>query len=209
MSNNKIELNPNMQYILAADISASMDIKDSRCGGQSRYDYMIEKFKSFVKESEDFDPDGPTIILFGENVKTFPNVTFDKIEGNLKGIRFEGFTNTHLAVEAAWEQHRQEKAELAKESKVHPGTVLFVFTDGQPTNQSALERTIVNIANSVDREDEFNIGFVLVGTIDAALQDYLTKLDDGLSTKAKYDIVGTSEIEGLTFLKAVNNAVNE
>lgn len=206
---NKIELNPNMQYILCADISASMTFMDPKCGGQSRYNYMIEKFRSFITESEDFDPDGPTIILFGENVKVFQNVTLNKIESQIKSVTFEGFTNTDLAIKAAWEQHKSEKSELSKERKSHPGTVVFVFTDGQPTNQNALERIIVEISNSVDREDEFNIGFVLVGTIDVALQSYLEKLDDGLSSKAKYDIVGTSNIEGLTFLKAVNNAVNE
>lgn len=209
MTSNKIELNPNMQYILCADISASMQTCDPKCANQSRYDYMIEKFRSFIKEAEDFDPDGPSIILFGENVHLFPNVTFDKIDQHLKNIKFEGFTNTDLALKTAWEQHKQEKSQLSKQGKSHQGTVVFIFTDGQPTNQNALERIIIEISNSVDREDEFNIGFVLVGTIDVQLQDYLNKLDDGLSSKAKYDIVGKTQIEGLTFLKAVNNAINE
>lgn len=207
MTSNSIELNPNMQYILAGDISGSMQTIDAKCMGNTRYSYMLEKFESFIKEAEDFDPDGPTIMLFGENVYTYPNTTLDKVDAKLKSVNLEGFTNTHLAVEEAWNIHKQEKSELAKEGKVHPGTVLFLFTDGQPTNQHALERTIRDIANAVDREDEFNIGFILVGTIDVALQSYLHKLDDSLG--AKYDIVGVKEIEGLTFLKAVNNAVNE
>lgn len=206
---NKIELNPNMQYILAGDISASMTTVDPKCGNISRYSYMVEKFKQFIKEAEDFDPDGPTIILFGEDVYLYPNTTLDKIENNLAVIHFEGFTNTHLALEAAWKIHKEEKSELSKEGKSHPGTVVFFFTDGEPTNRAALERKIVEISNLIDREDEFNIGFILVGTIERNLKDYLDKLDDGLKGKAKYDIVGVNEIEGLSFLKAVNTAVNE
>lgn len=207
MSDNKIELNPNMQYILAGDISASMTAQDPKCANMERYSYMLEKFKSFIQEATDFDPDGPSVFLFGESVHEFPNTTLDKVESHLKNVIFEGFTNTHLVVEKAWEQHRAEKSELAKEGKVHPGTVLFVFTDGQPTNEKALQRVIEGISNALDREDEFNIGFILVGTIDQYLRDYLTKLDDELD--CKYDIVGVREIEGLSFLQAVNNAVNE
>ena len=207
MANETIELNPNKQYILCGDISGSMQATDAKCGGQSRYGYMVEKFKSFIKEAEDFDPDGPTIMLFGESVYQYPNTTLDKVEAQLTNPKFEGFTNTHLVVQAAWDMHKSEKAELAKDSKTHSGTVCFVFTDGDPTNRLALERTITDIANTVDSDDEFSIGFILVGTIEPSLQEYLTKLDDNL--KAKFDIVGTSEIEGLSFLKAVNNAINE
>lgn len=207
MANEVIELNPNKQYILCGDISASMQAIDSKCGGNSRYSYMVEKFKQFIKEAEDFDPDGPTIMLFGESVYQYPNTTLDKVESKIKSPNFEGFTNTHLVVQAAWNMHKTEQEELAREGKVHSGTVCFIFTDGDPTNRLALERTIRDIANSVDNEDEFSIGFVLVGTIEPSLQEYLNKLDDDL--KAKFDIVGTSEIEGLSFLKAVNNAINE
>jgi len=206
---NQIELNPNMQYILCADISASMNATDPGLGGLTRYSYMVEKFKQFVKDSEDFDPDGPTIILFGESVKVFSNTNIDAIEDKLSSIQFEGFTNTHLALESAWKIHEAEKLGFVNEGKKHPGTVVFMFTDGEPTNRGALERLIVQISNSIDCEDEFNIGFILVGTVPLELREYLDKLDDGLKGKAKYDIVGVSEIQGLTFLKAVNNAVNE
>lgn len=198
MESNIVELNPNMQYILCGDISASMQERDPKCGGADRYSYMLEKFKSFIKEAEDFDPDGPTIILFGEGVTTYENTTLDKVDSLLSHVQFEGFTNTHLAIKEAYRIHQRDKSHA---------TCVFVFTDGQPTNENALERTIREIANSVNREDEFNIGFVLTGTVPARLREYLNKLDDELG--AKYDIVGVREIEGLTFLKAVNNAVNE
>lgn len=203
-----VELNPNKQYILCGDISMSMAELDPKCGGVSRYAYMLEKFKSFIKESEDYDPDGPTVLLFGEQVHTYRNTTLDKISSKLDNHPLEGFTNTHLVIAEAWRLHQNEKA-ILKNGGHHPGTVCFVFTDGAPTNKAALERIIVQIANSVGADDEFSIGFVLVGTIHPALREYLDHLDDGLKSKAKYDIVGTTAIDNLTFLKAVNNAINE
>lgn len=203
----QLELNPNMQYILCGDISGSMTANDPRCGGQQRYAYMLEKFKSFIKEAEDFDPDGPTVMLFGEGVKTFENTSLNKVDSMLSNVAFEGFTNTHLVLESAWNLHKAEKSVLAKEGKTHPGTTVFIFTDGDPTNRKALERKIVEIVGNVDREDEFNISFILVGSVPQELRDFLDYLDDGLDLK--YDIIGTTEIEGLSFLKAVNNAVNE
>lgn len=207
MSN--IELNPNKQYILAGDISGSMQTVDPKSGNISRYQYMLEKFKQFIGESMDFDPDGPTVMLFGENIQTFSNITLEKVSNNLQSPRFEGFTNTDLVIKQAWSQHLVEKAELSRQGKAHPGTVLFIFTDGQPTNQMAVERIIIEIANAVDRDDEFSIGFLLVGTIESSLADWLEKIDNGLTGKVKYDIVGTQPIEGVSFLKAVNNAINE
>jgi hypothetical protein len=209
MTSNTLELNPNKQYILCGDISASMQSQDPKCGGQSRYAYMLEKFKSFITESKDFDPDGPIVLMFGENVYLYAVPTLDSIDSKLTNPVFEGFTNTHLVVGKAWEIHQHEKSLLKKEGKSHAGTVVMLFTDGQPTNQAALERKIIEIANTIDNDEEFSIGFILVGTIDSNLRAYLDKIDDGLTGKVKYDIVGTTEIEGLTFLKAVNNAINE
>ena len=185
-----------------------MQAVDQKTMGKTRYQFMLEKFKSFIKEAEDYDPDGPTIILFGESLHEFPNTTLANIETKLPDGAHEGFTMTHKVVERAWNIHREEKAELAKEKKVHPGTVVMIFTDGAPTNEKALEKIIVDIANSVDRDDEFSIGFILVGVIEPNLRQYLDKLDDGLKN-VKYDIVGTSDIQDLTFLKAVNNAIHE
>src|ERR1700685_2340792 len=143
-SNNQIEINPNMQYVLAGDISASMQAADPKCAGLNRYQYMLEKFESFIKEAEDFDPDGPTVMLFGERVHIYPNTKLADVMDKLAKPTYEGYTNTHLVVEEAYKIHKHERAVLAKEGKAHPGTVLFIFTDGQPTNQAALERVIVD-----------------------------------------------------------------
>lgn len=206
MSN--IEIDPNKQYILAGDISGSMDSKDSKCAGLTRYNYMLEKFEAFIKISEDYDPDGPTVMLFGEHVHTFRNTNLDAIKDKLTKITFEGFTNTDKVIDEAFKLHREEKAALAKEGKAHQGTVLMLFTDGAPTNRAAVGRSITNIANAIDVREEFSIIFLTVGTIAPDLQDWLTMIDDNLKD-AMLDIVDVKAIEDVTFLAAVKGALTD
>jgi hypothetical protein len=204
----QIEIDPNKQYILAGDISGSMDSTDSKCAGLTRYNYMLEKFKSFIKVSEDYDPDGPTVILFGEHVQIFRNTNLHAIDEKLSKVSFEGFTNTDKVIDEAFKLHREEKAELAKQGKAHQGTVLMLFTDGAPTNRAAVGRSIVAIANTIDRREEFSIVFLTVGTIAPDLQDWLTMIDDNLK-EAKLDIVDVKAIEDVTFLAAVKGALTD
>jgi hypothetical protein len=201
------EIDPNKQYILAGDISGSMESADPACGGNTRYSYMLEKFEQFIKASEDFDPDGPTVLLFGESVQVFQNTNLEAVKANLSNPTFEGWTNTHAVIEKAWELHQAEKAAAGS----HPGTVLMVFTDGSPTNRKAVAETIVKIANTIERDEEFSIAFLTVGTIDADLAAYLEKLDDELQGNggAKYDIVDVKPLEQVNFLKAVAGAISD
>lgn len=206
MSN--IEIDPNKQYILAGDISMSMTGTDPKCAGQTRYNYMLEKFKAFIKISEDYDPDGPTIILFGENVKVFRNTNLAAIDSELSKINFEGFTNTDKAIDEAFRLHREEKSELAKNGKVHQGTIMMLFTDGAPTNRAAVGRSIITIANAIDTRDEFGIIFLTVGTIASDLREWLTMIDDNLK-EAKHDIVDVKALEEVSFLGAVAGALTD
>ena len=201
-----IEIDPNKEYILCGDISGSMSTPDHNCGGQRRFDYMLEKFQLFVKTAEDFDAHGaPTVLLFGEKVHVYKDTKAETIEKILPKIDFEGFTYIHLCLEKAYELHLDEKREAAKQKKFHPGTVVFIFTDGAPSNRPAVERTLVDIANRIEREDEFQISFLTVGTINADLASYLKNLHDGLEDKIKtgYDIIHIDRLENVTFMGAV------
>lgn len=207
MTQEIVELDINKQYIIAGDISGSMTTVDQKCANVSRYEYMLEKFESFIKEAESFDPDGPTILLFGQDVHTYRNTTLDKVKSLLGNPTFEGFTMTDKVVNEAYALHKGEKAELATQGKVHPGTVLMIFSDGAPTARPALEAAIVKIANEIDKNDEFSILFLTVGTIPADLEEFLSKLDNDLKGKAKYDIVEVKKLEEVSFLKAASDAL--
>jgi len=199
-----IEINPNKEYFLAGDISGSMNQRDDKCGGNTRYNYMLESFQNFIRQAEDFDEHGaPTILLFGEYVQTFEHAKLDDVQKNLQDVKFENFTNIDLVIEKVWQMHCANKRELKREGKKHPGSVLLVFTDGSPTNRRAVERTIVRIAEEVDEASEFNITFLTVGTLDIGLTEYLEELHQNLeNAKSKFDIFHMEKLENTSFLAA-------
>ncbi len=207
---NNIEINPNKEYILAGDISASMTTKDQACGGNTRYNYMLEKFQSFIKTAEDFDEHGaPTVMLFGERVHTYEHIKFETIGSQLQNIGFEGFTNLHLVIEEAYKLYREDKSELAREKKFHPGMQLLIFTDGAPTNMAAVERIIAKIINEIDNEEDFQINFLIVGTLEPQLKQWLDGLHDKMEDKSinprDLDIIHISKLEDTSFLGAVGS----
>lgn len=198
-----VEINPNLEYILAGDISVSMTTNDVNCGNDTRYNYMLEKFKSFIKTAEDFDEHGgATVLLFGENVKTFEDVKLDDINTKLNSVVFEGFTNLHLAIDTAFDLHLAKKRERAEKGQLHPGTVLIVFTDGEPTNRMAVERSVIRIANTIDRADEFSIILLTVGSRSKEMQQYLDGLHEKLesSLNRDFDILHIAKLEETSFL---------
>ncbi len=204
----KLELNPNKEYFLCGDISMSMTASDKACGDISRYSYMLEKFRMFIKTAEDFDEHGaPTVLLFGENVYEYEHCSLQTIDEKLTNVEFEGFTNLHKVIEAAYNIHKSEKREQASESKFHPGSVMIVFTDGEPTSRAAVKRILQKIITEIDREDEFQIIFLTVGTIAPELQGYLDRLHDDLEDRSinpnDYDIIHVQPLENTTFYGAI------
>lgn len=201
------EVNANREYILVGDISVSMKEIDPRCGGQSRYDYMLEKFKLFIDTAAKFDTHGEVdVILFGERVHLYKEMTLDEIGSKLNRISFEGMTNLDLALEAAYQRHLEKCKEMKAEGKEHPGTVCFVFTDGVPTNMRAVEQTIVDIANHIRAEDEFNITFLTVGSVPTQVDKWLAGLHNDIEDRLKqdFDIFHCEKLEDVDFLGAVN-----
>lgn len=205
MSN--LEVNPNKEYFLAGDISASMQERDPKCGGQTKYDYMLEKFESFIKAAEDFDEHGTsTVLLFGEKVTVYDDVKLDDVKDKLRRVKFEGFTGTDLVIDEAYRMHRDEKRDLERKGKTHPGSNLLIFTDGAATNRKAVIQTIIDIANDIKSEDEFQITFLTVGTRDRQLDDFLENMHDEVekSLKQDFDIVHVDRLEDVSFLGSVS-----
>ena len=207
-----VEVNANREFILAGDISASMAEKDHKCNGLSRYEFMLEKFKLFILEASKFDKHGaPTILLFGQDVHVYKDVSLDDISSKLNRVNFEGMTNLDKAIEKAYEIHIEEKRDMKREGKIHPGTVLLVFTDGAPTNRRSVESVIVDIANHIEREDEFNITFLTVGSVPKELDQYLSGLHDDIEHQLTqdFDIFHCERLEDVDFLGAVNTVNHE
>jgi len=198
---NNFELNKGDDFIIALDISGSMQASDCP-GGLSRLKYSLEQFRTFVGEAAKYDTDGVSLYAFGIDVHQFSDVSPEKLEetvNKLASMRLESGTMTDKVILAAYEEHVARKNEQ---------TVLMVFTDGEPNDQDAVFKVIADITNKVKDEREFNISFLTVGNRSASLEAFLAKLDDALPG-AKYDIVDVKRVEDVNFYQAFDGALND
>ncbi len=195
---NNLELNKGDQFIIALDISGSMGATDCP-GGMSRFAYTLETLKTFVREAAKWDPDGVSFYPFGVRCHAFPDMQPDDIDAKIGTLSLEGATMTHLAISAAYAEHK---------SKSNEQTFLMIFTDGEPSDPPAVQKAIVDITQDVKDEKEFRIAFLTVGNRSPGLQTWLTELDDALPG-AKYDIVDVKKLEEVDFMAAVDGAIND
>lgn len=195
-----LELNKGDQFIIGLDISGSMGSTDTP-GSMSRYLYSLETLKTFVREAAKWDPDGVSFYLFGAKLQAFRDLKPEEIDSKLKGIKLEGATMTHLAIDAAYAEHKDKKNEQ---------TFFMLFTDGEPSDPDAVRQSIIKITNDVKDEKEFRIAFITVGNRSPELDAWLTALDDTLTQSgAKYDIVDVKKLEDVDFMAAVDGALND
>lgn len=198
---NNLELNKGDDFIIGLDISGSMGSTDCP-GGLSRLQYALEQFRTFTTEASKWDTDGVSLYAFGINVHAYPDVAADKLDATIDAITrkgTEGATMTHLVIQKAWAEHLERKNEQ---------TVLMLFTDGEPSDQDAVFKTIAEITTKVKDEREFNIAFITVGGRSPSLEKFLATLDDALPG-AKYDIVDVKRLEEVDFYKAFDGALND
>ena len=197
MSN--LELNQGDNFIFGVDVSGSMQQTDCP-GGLSRIDFLKEKLVTFAKEAAKYDPDGIDILTFGQVITPYPKVSAERAESIVQLLRAnEAATMTHLLIRKAYALHKDGG---------YQQTVLFVATDGSPTDPSAVKSAIIEVAKDLKDEHEFAISFLTVGNIDPTLRAFLTQLDDDLKG-APYDIVDVKALEEVDFLSAFSGALHD
>lgn len=193
----QLELNKGDNFIFGVDVSASMQTTDCP-SGQSRIQFLKERVITFAREASKYDDDGIDVLTFGHQVTPYRGVTAEKAEeviGKLKAN--EGSTHTHQLIEAAYKLHVEGG---------YQQTVLFIATDGQPSDTGAVKRTITSIAKKLKNEHEFAISFLTVGTIDSGLRAFLDELDDELGDP---DIVDVKALEDVDFITAFTGALHD
>lgn len=193
-----LELNKGDNFIFGVDVSGSMQSPDCPMG-MTRIEFLKEKVIQFAQEASKYDEDGIDVLTFGQKVTQYNGVTAEKAKELISRFQAsEAATDTAGLIRTAYNLHKNGKYEQ---------TVLFIATDGEPSDRSAVRQAIIDIAADVKDEREFNISFLTVGNIDAGLQSFLTELDDTL--KAKYDIVDVKALEEVDFLSAFAGALND
>lgn len=195
----QLELNKGDNFIFGVDVSASMGNTDCP-GGMSRIEYLKEKVKLFATEASKYDEDGIDVLTFGQHVKAYSGVTAEKANEVISNIKAnEMATYTHELITTAFEMHKAGGYEQ---------TVLFIATDGAPSDAAAVRKAIVDVTNVVANDKEFCISILTVGQIDAGLKAFLTELDDDLPG-AKHDIVDVKTLEEVDFISAFAGALND
>jgi len=191
-----LELKKGDQVIFLVDRSGSMDTSD--CDGDTRYNYAREKIKAYVRGASKYDPDGVSIHFFNNRVESHTDVaTAEAVDKLIDAHRPGGGTATHLAIQAAWNEHRVKKS---------ASSYAILFTDGEPSEPTEVNNTVVNITNTMNNPEEFRIMLLTVGTRTPEVSAWLSNLDSNLKG-AKYDIVGVDELSQVDFEQAVADLV--
>lgn len=196
MSN--LELNKGDNFIFGVDVSGSMAAADCP-NGMTRIDYLKEKVIAFAGEASKYDPDGIDVLAFGHRVTPFHGITAEKAKEVVTKLQAnEGATMTHKLIDEAYGLHKRGG---------YQQTVLFIATDGAPSDPDAVKASIRRIASELADEHEFAISFLTVGTIDPGLRAFLDMLDDNLG--AKHDIVDVKALDEVDFLTAFVGALHD
>jgi len=202
MSN--LELNKGDNFIFGVDVSGSMQTNDCP-NGLSRIEFLKEKTIQFANEASKYDEDGIDVLAFGHQITSYRGITAQKaseVIGSFKANEMS--TNTAELIKQAYLLHKTSGKDGSRKEQ----TVLFVATDGEPNDQEAVKKAIIDITHDVLDEREFNISFLTVGNISPALKAFLTSLDDDLKG-AKYDIVDVKTLEEVDFISAFAGALND
>jgi len=195
MSN--LELNKGDNFIFLFDVSGSMSQSDTPSGA-SRIEYLKEKLSAFVDEAGKYDDDGIDLITFGHAVTQKPKLTPQNAKEVIASLKAnESATATDKAIQKAYDLHK---------SGGYKQTIVFVATDGAPSDPNAVKEVIRKIASEIKDEHEFALSFLLVGK-DDGIRAYTKELDDDL--KAKHDIVDVKELDEVDFVSAFAGALHD
>jgi uncharacterized protein YegL len=156
----------------------------------SRWDYAQEQTMAIARQCAKFDSDGIDVIVFAGSPKLYSGVTPDKVKQIFVENNPSGSTDTAAALKMALDGYNTRKAAGAAK----PITVVCI-TDGAPTDQKAVDKVIIDHANSMQDDSETGITFIQIGK-DPAARKFLEHLDNDLqSAGAKFDIVDTKNEE--------------
>lgn len=208
MTEGALAILQNRDYTLIIDKSGSMTTADMP-GGKSRWYAAQESTLAIARKCEELDPDGITVYLFAGKFKRFENVTAARVATLFQENDPMGGTNLAAVLEHAFSSYFTRKA--AKQTKANGETILVV-TDGEPDDQKAVMRAIIDATRKMDRDEELGLSIIQVGK-DAGATRFLKALDDDLTKAgARFDICDTvtlDDMEDMTLAEVLLAAIND
>jgi uncharacterized protein YegL len=214
------ELLKDRDYYLMIDRSGSMGQETDTPTNVTRWDYVHETAMALAGQLQQFDPDGITLVLFGNTVQVFDNQTQDKVNEAFQKAFPTGGTNMAAAFRKVFEMYKTNK----RAGTVKPnGALLVVITDGFPTDKGSgndserrasedeVAQAIIEFTQTLaEGRTEFGIEIMQVGK-DRLATAFLDRLNNSL-TRAKYDIVNcitVDQLEGMSLKDALYKSLSE
>jgi len=180
-------------YTLIIDKSGSMALKDQP-GGRSRWAVARESAEALATRCDELDPDGITLYVFGAKFRRYDNVTADRVSQVFLENEPCGGTNLAGVLTDAFDSYFARKR--SGDTK-RAGEMIVVVTDGEPDDQKAVMKAILDASRRVDRGDELGVQLVQVGS-DPLARRFLKALDDDLvRVGAPFDICATVTLDEL------------
>jgi hypothetical protein len=196
----------NRDYTIIIDKSGSMATRDQP-GQRSRWAAARESTEALARKCEEFDPDGLTLYVFASRFKRYDNVTAERVAQVFCENEPCGGTDLAAVLKDAFDLHFARRAKATG----RPETIVVV-TDGEPDDERAVIRVLVDASRRIQRDADLGVSFVQVGS-DAGARRFLKVLDDELvNAGAPFDICDTvtlDEAEGLGLTEVLLAAVND
>lgn len=179
-------------FVVLIDSSGSMSTADQK-GGKSRWEAAAETTIALASKAAKYDPDGISLFTFSGRPRNHGNVSdSQKVSQVFNEVEPNGSTNLDAALNEVFNDYQTRK----KDGKTKPnGEILVVITDGEPDDRKAAKAAIISHSKTLDRDEEYGVLFVQVGT-DPRAEAFLKELDDELMGQgAKFDIVDTISMQ--------------
>lgn len=194
-------------YTLIIDRSGSMAIKDQP-GGRSRWATARESAHALAAKCEELDADGITLYVFGSKFRRYDNVTAERVGQVFVENEPAGGTDLAGVLAHAFGSYFDRK----RAGDAPDGETIVVVTDGEPDDQKAVMKTIVDATRRLDRDEELGVSLVQVGS-DPLASRFLKALDDDLvRVGARFDICDTitlAEMEDLSLTEVLLRAIHD
>jgi uncharacterized protein YegL len=172
------------QVVIMIDRSGSMNTRDCP-QGFSRWEWCRQQTTELSKESEDYLPEGLTLVVFSTDFEVYQHAHVKEIAEVFQNFSPEGSTNTGSAL---WDRLRAYLNEKAKNPKLTKPLLIAVITDGEPTDGRTTADAIINATSKMTNPADISITFLQVGN-GAAGSALLDELADKLVDEgARYDI---------------------
>jgi len=173
------------EVVVMIDKSGSMNTSDCP-GGLSRWEWCAEQATALSKESEEYWPEGITLVVFSNDFDVYPHAHVKQVADVFKNYSPGGSTNTGSAL---WDRLRAYLQARARNPKATKPLVIAVITDGEPTDGRTTAEAIISATAQMKDPGDISITFLQVGNgaTGAALLDELADklVDEG----ARYDVV--------------------